>query len=86
MNSDTIPKTTTEKVEEDIRKLGGTNNIKVIKTVSMEDPIGGAFEIVVNDSQNIREKYEAYIPSARPWLLVIDVTILNTSLTTECTG
>ena len=48
----------------------------------------GSFEKgeIVRKEKQIREKFSPYIPQLRPWLVIIEVNMTNSSLNTECTG
>ena len=52
----------------------------------MNMPDIGSLDLLVKDEKEIREKYAPYIPQLRPWLVIIEVNMTNTSLNTECTG
>ena len=46
-----------------------------------------AFSKIDSDSSvNLTAKYAPYIPNPRPWLVIIEVNMTNSSLNTECTG
>ena len=49
-------------------------------------PDTGSLESLVRDEKEIREKFAPYIPQLRPWLVIIEVNMTNSSLNTECTG
>ena len=41
---------------------------------------------LIEQELSIREKYAPYTPQLRPWLVIIEVNMTETSLNTECTG
>ena len=53
-----------------------------VRLVGLNDQNNGLIE----QELSIREKYAPYTPQLRPWLVIIEVNMTETSLNTECTG
>lgn len=72
---------------EEVMKKPELANQRVVDVMDNKRMHGQGFKD--NDEktgEDLTEKYAPYIPQLRPWLVIIEVNMTNSSLNTECTG
>lgn len=77
--------TTTPKPQMDLGKFGVVSSDQTVRAIGSQSQLSRSKKII-DDIEEITEKYTPFSPNIRPWLVIIEVNMTDEARNTECTG